>query len=65
MIAKSMSHVQKFVDTHMPEMGVLGDWPQDQIDRLVLPTSGGMDEDLVEVVSDVQVDSDMIDEINL
>ena len=49
----------------MSEMGVLGDWSQYQIDRLVLPTSGGMNEDLVDVVSDVKVDNDMIDEIDL
>ena len=65
MINKSMSHINKFVETHMTNMGAVGSWSQDQIDSIVLPTSGGMDEDIVEEINDVDIDNDMIDEIDV
>ena len=65
-IAKSLKAVNRYVSDRMPGVGPVGTWTQAQIDGLVLPVAGGMNEDEMqeEEVTGV-VDNDMIDEIDV
>ena len=44
-------------------MGRVGEWDREEIDRLVIPSTGGMEIDELEEVDDMEVEAGLIDEI--
>ena len=64
-ILHSHKDIDDFIDNnrYIKHMGPVGTWSQENIDRLVLPTSGSMDVDEVETIDDIIAENDIIDDI--
>ena len=66
-INHSLKAVNECVHKHMPNMNDVGEWTQEQIDSIVYPCSGGMNEDEITTLEggNEEVDGDMVEEINI
>ena len=66
-INHTLKAVNECIHKHLPNMNDVGLWTQDQIDSIIYPCAGDMDEDEITTFGDdnEEVDDDMIEEINV
>lgn len=65
-INKSLNAINECVHKHLPNMNDVGEWTQEQIDSIVYPCAGGMDEDEITTLDGdyEEVDNGMVEEID-
>ena len=65
-INHSLTAINETVHKHIPNMSDVGQWTQDQIDSIVYPCAGDMNEDEITTLDDdnEEVDNDMVEEID-